>query len=53
MVYLKDSNIQVESAAEVAKVFQDLFSLEDPIEQDKEHFYVMEAYPSGSGHGDR
>ncbi len=41
MVYLKDSNIQVKSAEEVVKVFQDVFALEDPIEQDKEHFYVM------------
>src|SRR5512135_1310798 len=41
MVYLKDSNIKVESAEEVAKVFQDILSLEDSVEQDKEHFYVM------------
>ena len=41
MVYLKDSKIQVNGVKEVAKVFQDILALEDKIEQDKEHFYVM------------
>ncbi len=41
MVYLKDSNIKIERAEDVEKVFQDVLALEDPIEQDKEHFYVM------------
>ena len=41
MIYLKDSKIQVHGAAEVAKVFQDILALEDKIEQEKEHYYVM------------
>lgn len=41
MVYLKDSKLKVGSAIEVAKVFQDLLNLEDAIDRDKEHFYVM------------
>lgn len=41
MVVLRHSNITVREAADVAKVFQDLFHLEDKIDQDKEHFYVM------------
>jgi DNA repair protein RadC len=42
MIYLKDSKIQVHGAAEVAKVFQDILALEDTIEQEKEHYYVMQ-----------
>jgi DNA repair protein RadC len=42
MIYLKDSKIQVHGAAEVAKVFQDILALEDKIEQEKEHYYVMQ-----------
>jgi DNA repair protein RadC len=41
MIYLKDSKIKVHSSTDVAKVFQDLLSLEDKIEQEKEHYYVM------------
>jgi len=41
MIYLKDSKIKVTSAKEVAKVFQDILAIEDTIEQDKEHYYVM------------
>ena len=41
MIYLKDSKIQVNGAVGVAKVFQDILALEDKIEQDKEHYYVM------------
>ena len=41
MIYLKDSNITVHEADEVAKVFQDILALEDTIEQEKEHYYVM------------
>jgi DNA repair protein RadC len=41
MIYLKDSKITVHGAEEVAKVFQDILALEDTIEQDKEHYYVM------------
>jgi DNA repair protein RadC len=41
MVLLRHSKIHIGKAADVAKVFQDLLSLEDRIDQDKEHFYVM------------
>jgi proteasome lid subunit RPN8/RPN11 len=41
MIYLKDSKIKVQSPLEVAKVFQDLLALEDSIDQEKEHYYVM------------
>jgi DNA repair protein RadC len=41
MVYLKDSKIKITSVIEVTKVFQDLLALEDSIDQEKEHYYVM------------
>src|SRR3954469_14796536 len=41
MVYLKDSKIAVHGAEQIAGVFRDLLRLEDPIDQAKEHFYVM------------
>jgi hypothetical protein len=41
MIYLKDSKIKVQSPLEIAKVFQDLLALEDSIDQEKEHYYVM------------
>jgi DNA repair protein RadC len=41
MVYLQDSKIKVQGSEQVAKVFQDLLLLEDEIDQQKEHFYVM------------
>ena len=41
MIYLQDSKIHVKSPQEVAKVFLDLLLLEETIDQDKEHFYVM------------
>jgi DNA repair protein RadC len=41
MIYLLDSKIQVKDSQQVAKVFQDLLLLEDTIDQEKEHFYVM------------
>jgi DNA repair protein RadC len=41
MIYLKDSKIKVQSPTEVAKVFQDLLALEDTIDQEKEHYYIM------------
>ena len=41
MIYLKDSKIRVQSPLEIAKVFQDLLALEDSIDQEKEHYYVM------------
>jgi DNA repair protein RadC len=41
MVVLRNSTIEIQEAADVATVFQDLLRLEDKIDQDKEHFYVM------------
>src|SRR5918992_4239835 len=41
MVLLRHSKIKIGEATDVAKVFQDLLSLEDKIDWDKEHFYVM------------
>jgi DNA repair protein RadC len=41
MIYLQDSKITVQGSQQVAKVFQDLLLLEDTIDQEKEHFYVM------------
>jgi DNA repair protein RadC len=41
MTYLQDSKITITNSKDVAKVFLDLLSLEDKIDQDKEHFYVM------------
>jgi DNA repair protein RadC len=43
MVVLRNSKIEVgqATASDAAQVFQDLLNLEDKIDQDKEHFYVM------------
>jgi hypothetical protein len=41
MVVLRNSKITIKEAADVANAFQDLLRLEDRIDQDKEHFYVM------------
>lgn len=41
MIYLKNSKIKAQSIQEIVKVFQDLLRLEDEIDQEKEHFYVM------------
>jgi len=41
MTYLQNSKITIRDQRDVAKVFVDLLSLEDKIDQDKEHFYVM------------
>jgi DNA repair protein RadC len=41
MVVLRNSTIEIRDSRDVARVFQDLFRLEDAIDQDKEHFYVM------------
>jgi DNA repair protein RadC len=41
MIYLQDSKIHVQDSQQIAKVFQDLLQLEDRIDQEKEHFYVM------------
>ena len=40
MVVLRNSTTYIGEAAAVATVFQDLLSLEDTIDRDKEHFYV-------------
>src|SRR5918992_2233726 len=41
MVVLRNSNITIREAADVANVFQGLLRLEDRIDRDKEHFYIM------------
>src|SRR5688572_11787868 len=41
MTYLQNSKMQITGAKDVARVFLDLLALEDKIDQDKEHFYVM------------
>jgi DNA repair protein RadC len=41
MVLLRNSKTEIGEAQDVARVFQDLLRLEDRIDQDKEHFYVM------------
>jgi DNA repair protein RadC len=41
MVLLRHSTIEIRDSRDGAKVFQDLLSLEDKIDRDKEHFYVM------------
>ena len=41
MTYLQNSKIKITGVKDVAKVFIDLLALEDAIDQDKEHFYVM------------
>jgi DNA repair protein RadC len=41
MTYLQKSKITIEGSQHVAKVFLDLLALEDKIDQEKEHFYVM------------
>src|SRR5687767_10851024 len=41
MTYLQKSNITIKDSQQVAKVFLDLLTLNDKIDQDKEHFYVM------------
>jgi DNA repair protein RadC len=41
MVLLRNSKTEIGEARDVAKVFQDLLNLEDQIDQDKEHFYIM------------
>ena len=41
MTYLQNSNMKITGGKDVAKVFLDLLALEDKIDQDKEHFYVM------------
>jgi len=41
MIVLKDTNKKIGSNEDARKVFQELLRLEDAIDQDKEHFYVM------------
>jgi DNA repair protein RadC len=41
MIYLQDSKIKIHDSTHVAKVFLDLLLVEDTIDQEKEHFYVM------------
>jgi DNA repair protein RadC len=41
MIYLQDSKLKIHNSADVATVFQDLLLLEDAIDREKEHFYVM------------
>jgi len=41
MIYLQNSKLTVRDSKDVAKVFLDLLVLEDKIDQEKEHFYVM------------
>ena len=41
MTYLQKSKITIKNSNHVARVFLDLLALEDKIDQEKEHFYVM------------
>jgi DNA repair protein RadC len=41
MVLLRHSTIEIRDSWDVATVFQGLLRLEDTIDRDKEHFYVM------------
>jgi DNA repair protein RadC len=41
MVLTRNSTIAIRDSRDVATVFQDLLSLEDKIDRDKEHYYVM------------
>jgi DNA repair protein RadC len=41
MVYLQHSKLQIQDSRHVAQVLLDLLALEDEIDREKEHFYVM------------
>jgi DNA repair protein RadC len=41
MIYLQDSKIKIQDSRHVAQVFLDVLLLEDRVDQEKEHFYVM------------
>jgi DNA repair protein RadC len=41
MILLQDSKIKVDKSEDVARIFQDLLKLEDSIDQEKEHYFVM------------
>jgi DNA repair protein RadC len=45
MVVLRNSTIEIRDSRDVARVFHDLLNLEDTIDKDKEHFYVMHVNP--------
>jgi DNA repair protein RadC len=45
MVVLRNSTIEIRDSRDVARVFHDLLNLEDAIDKDKEHFYVMHVNP--------
>jgi DNA repair protein RadC len=41
MILLQDSKIKIGDSQDVARIFQDLLKLEDAIDQEKEHYFVM------------
>jgi DNA repair protein RadC len=41
MILLQDSKIKIGEATDVARIFQDLLTLKDSIDQEKEHYFVM------------
>jgi DNA repair protein RadC len=41
MVLTRNSTLAIRNSRDVATVFQDLLELEDKIDRDKEHYYVM------------
>src|ERR687894_3149333 len=41
MVLTRNSILAIRDARDVATIFQDLLELEDTIDRDKEHYYVM------------
>src|ERR687885_2449763 len=41
MITLRNSKIPITDADAVVKVFRDLLALDDKIDQDKEHVYIM------------
>ena len=41
MIYLQGSHIYVKTPQHIAQVFLDVLLLEDAVDRDKEHFYVM------------
>src|SRR5918911_5123698 len=41
MIVLRNSKIKITKAEDVAKIFQDLLRLEDKIDREREHLYVM------------
>jgi DNA repair protein RadC len=41
MILLQDSKIKINDSKDVARIFKDLLKLEDTIDQEKEHYFVM------------